>query len=68
MLLGGDLLKDCYDDEVDPGIIFTIPDQDILEGWLKKVNWFDKDIVESLMKVYFFFAHPYVFQAVNILG
>ena len=50
VVVGGDLLKDCYDDEADPGIIFTLPDQDILEGWLKKVNWFDEKIIKVLVR------------------
>ena len=50
-VVGGDPVKySYYDDEADPGIIFTLPDQDIFEGWLKKVKWFDKDIIKSLMK------------------
>ena len=49
-VIGGDLLENSYDTEIDTKIIFTLPDQDILESWLKKIGWFDDDIIKSLLK------------------
>jgi hypothetical protein len=49
-VIGGDLLENSYDTEFDTRIVFTLPDQDILEGWLKKIGWFDDNILKSLMK------------------
>ena len=50
-VVGGDLLKNSYyDDETGSGLIFTLPDQDILEGWVKKVNWFDEKIIKVLVR------------------
>jgi hypothetical protein len=45
---GGDLVQ--MDPTDTPEIVFKIPDQDILTGWLKMIGWKNDDVFKSLMK------------------
>lgn len=47
IIIGEDLVQ-MTDDT--PELVFKTPDQEILEGWLIKIKWNDKNAIHTLMK------------------